>query len=130
VKKRERDFRLLALDLRDRPDHPFVLFNLGMTHLYATKEYEVAAHYLRRSLDCSDWRDSIVRKAYAMLTTTRIFTLDWDAAMVANEEGRSYYPEDAELLFQAGQIYQQVGRFDDARRALERLVERGDDPHY
>jgi glycosyltransferase involved in cell wall biosynthesis len=48
AKKRRRDFRLLELDLQDHPDHPFVLFNLGMTHLYATKEFEVAAHYLRR----------------------------------------------------------------------------------
>ena len=36
-----------------------------------TKEYEVAAQYLRRSLDESDWRDSIVRKAYAMITIAR-----------------------------------------------------------
>jgi glycosyltransferase involved in cell wall biosynthesis len=129
-RKRERDFRLLELDLRDRPDHPFVLFNLGMTHLYATKEYEVAAHYLRRSLDRSDWRDSIVRKAYAMLTTARICQQEWEAALAANEEGRGHYPDDAELLFQAGQVYQQLNRFDDARRALERLVEGREDPHY
>lgn len=129
-RKRRRDFRLLALDLRDRPDHPFVLFNLGMTHLYAAKDYEVAAHYLRRSLDRSDWRDSIVRKAYAMIVTARICQREWAAAIAANEEGRCYYPEDAELLFQAGQIYQELRRFDDARRALERLIEGKEDPHY
>jgi hypothetical protein len=130
VKKRRRDFRLLELDLRDRPDHPFVLFNLGMTYLYATREYEVAAHYLRRSLDRSHWADSIVRKAYAMLVTARTCQQEWAAAIQANEEGRSYYPEDAELLFQAGQIYPQLGRFEEARRVLERLVQGRDDPHY
>jgi glycosyltransferase involved in cell wall biosynthesis len=129
-KKRQRDFRLLELDLRDRPNHPFVLFNLGMTHLYATKEYEVAAHYLRRSLDESDWTDSIVRKAYAMITTARICQQDWGAAIAANEEGRSYYSDDAELLFQAGQIYQHVGRFSEARKALERLMDGREEPHY
>jgi glycosyltransferase involved in cell wall biosynthesis len=130
ARKRQRDFHLLELDLADHPDHPFILFNLGMTHLFATKEFEVAAHYLRRSLDGSDWRDSIVRKAYALLTTSRSCQLDWPAAVAANEEGRSYYPDDAELLFQAGQVYQQVGRFEEARGALERLVRGQDDPHY
>jgi glycosyltransferase involved in cell wall biosynthesis len=130
AKKRQRDFRLLELDLRDRPEHPFVLFNLGMTHLYATKEYEVAAQYLRRSLDRSDWKDSIVRKAYAMLATARICQLEWQAAVQVNEEGRGYYPDDAELLFQAGQIYQQLGRFDDARRAFERLIAGQEGEHY
>jgi RNA polymerase sigma factor (sigma-70 family) len=130
AKKRRRDFRLLELDLRDRPDHPFVLFNLGMTHLYATKEYEVAAHYLRRSLDRSHCSDSIVRKAFAMLTWARMCQGEWAAALAANEEGRSYYPDDAELLFQAGQLYQQVGRFDEARRALERLISEEEEPHY
>lgn len=130
AKKRRRDYHLLELDLQDRPDHPFVLFNLGMTYLYATKEYELAAHYLRRSLDHSHPADSIVRKAYAMLGTARICQGEWEAAIQANEEGRSHYPHDAELLFQAGQVYQQLGHFDAARRCLEQLTEGEEDEHY
>jgi glycosyltransferase involved in cell wall biosynthesis len=129
-KKRQRDFHLLELDLQENADHPFVLFNLGMTHLYATHEYELAAHYLRRSLDRSDWQDSIVRKAYAMLCTARTCQQEWSAALTANEDGRAYYPNDAELLFQAGQLYQEVARFDDARRALEQLIAGDEEPHY
>jgi glycosyltransferase involved in cell wall biosynthesis len=130
ARKRVRDFRLLELDLKDHPDHPFVLYNLGMTYLYATREYEAAAHSLRRSLDRSHPRDSIVRKAYAMLVTARICAGEWEAALQANEEGRGYYPEDAELLFQAGQLYQRFGAFEPARAALERLVRGEEDPHY
>jgi len=129
--KRLRDFRLLQRDIREHPNHPFVLFNLGMTYLYAVKEFEVAAHYLRRSLDASHWQDSIVRKAYALLTSARICQQDWEQAAAANEEGRTYYPDDAELLFQAGQIYQQVGRHPLAFEALDRLVrEQETSPHY
>ena len=128
--KRQRDFRLLELDIADRPDHPFTLFNLGMTHLYATKEYEVAAQYLQRSLNASHWRDSIVRKAYALLTMARICQQDWLLASLANKAGREHYPDDAELLFQAGQVYQHLGRFEEARAALERLLQGTDDPHY
>lgn len=130
ARKRHRDFRLLELDLQDHPDHPFILFNLGMTHLYATRDYEVAAHYLRRSLERSDPSDSIVRKAYAMLATAHSCTFDREAALRANEAGRRHYPEDAELLFQAGQLYQEVNRFAEARQALERLVTGQDDLHY
>src|SRR5205085_374011 len=130
AKKRRRDFRLLELDLKDHPDHPFTLFNLGMTYLYATHEYEVAAHYLQRSLDRSDWQDSIVRKAYALLVTARIAQSEWDAALAANEAGRRHYPDDAELLFQAGQLYEHAGRWEEARCCLERLTAGRDDPHY
>ncbi|MCW3100250.1 MAG: hypothetical protein JWL77_5868 [Chthonomonadaceae bacterium] len=129
-KKRHRDFLLLRLDLQERPDHPFVLFNFGMTYLYAAHEYEVAAQFLYRSIRRSYWQDSIVRKAYALLTTARICQQDWQAAVVANEEGRSHYPDDAELLFQAGQIYQNLDRHDQAHAALQRLIHQEEDRHF
>ena len=31
ARKLERDLRILELERRERPDHPFTLFNLGMT---------------------------------------------------------------------------------------------------
>lgn len=130
VLKRLRDFRLLELDLADHPDHPFVLYNLGMTYLYATHEYEVAAHYLRRSLERSHPADSIVRKAYAMLVAAHTQQEDWGLALAANETGRSFYPDDAELLFQAGQLLQRVGRMDEAGKVIVRLIQGTDDPHY
>jgi tetratricopeptide (TPR) repeat protein len=130
AKKRRRDFRLLYQELLENPDHPFVLFNLGMTYLYATRDYEVAAHYLRRSLDRSHWTDSIVRKAYAMLGTARICQGEWAEALAVNEAGRRHYSEDVELLFQAGQIYQQVDRSSEEEAALRRLVEGEDGPRY
>lgn len=130
AKKRQRDFRLLEMDLRDQPDHAFILFNLGMTYLFATREYEVAAHYLVRCLERSHPTDSIVRKAYALLTTARLWSQEIEAALAANEAGRRHYPEDAELLFQAGQLYQEVGRMEEARAALERLIAGEEAPHY
>lgn len=130
ARKRARDFRLLELDLADHPDHPFVLFNLGMTHLHAAGDYELAEHYLRRSLYHSDPGDSIVRKTYALLTTSLIRRELWRAALTINEQGRAHYPEDAELLFQAGQLYQQLGDWDAARTMLDRLVEGSEGVHY
>ena len=92
AQKRRRDFHLLELDLADRPEHPFVLFNLGMTYLYATREFEVATQYLRRSLQASHWRDSIVRKAYALLTTACICQRDWTGALRGQRGGARILP--------------------------------------
>ncbi len=123
AKKRRRDFPILEMDFRERPDHPFTLFNFGMTYLEGTREYEVAAHFLRRSLERCSPNDSIVAPADAKLVQARTAREEWGAAVQANEEGRQYYPDDPHLLFQAGQLYQVVGRLDEARRSLERLVE-------
>ncbi|MDQ3812599.1 MAG: glycosyltransferase, partial [Armatimonadota bacterium] len=48
-RKRERDLLLLEKDLQDRPDHPFVLFNIGMT-AYHLKDYAKAVPALERCL--------------------------------------------------------------------------------
>ena len=40
-----------------------MLFNLGMTYLYASREYEVAAQFLQRSIRHSHWKDSIAAKS-------------------------------------------------------------------
>ena len=45
-RKLERDLRLLQLELAERPEHPFTLFNLGMTHVHSGRFAE-AADYLR-----------------------------------------------------------------------------------
>ena len=127
--KRVRDFRLLEMELAEKPEQPFVMFNMGMTYLYRNQEYEVAAQFLRRSLSGWTWRATVVRKAYALLTTARMCQQNWPLALACNEEGRSYYPNDAELLLQASHIYQQLGRFNEAGLVLQQLITGTDEPH-
>jgi glycosyltransferase involved in cell wall biosynthesis/tetratricopeptide (TPR) repeat protein len=130
AKRRRRDFPLLERDLWEHPDDPFVLFNLGMTHLNSTQEREVAAHYLRRSLEASRGQHGMDRLAYPYLVRARMEQNDWEAALAVNEEGRARFPEHAELLLQAGALYEKLGRPAEARQALERLVLGGDEPQY
>src|SRR5205085_1992383 len=66
ARKRARDAKLLKLDLEERPDHPFVLFNLGMTDHYGG-EHEAAVSWLRRCIAVSPSGQSHLRKAYALL---------------------------------------------------------------
>ena len=53
AKKLERDMRLLLLELAERPEHPFTLFNIGMTLLHLNRPSD-AADCLRRSIRASD----------------------------------------------------------------------------
>ena len=66
LKKRERDLRLLLLELGELPNHPFTLFNLGMTYLDMKRPAE-ALPMLQRSLDGSAPADSIVRKLHYLI---------------------------------------------------------------
>lgn len=129
-KKRCRDFRLLELELRERPDHPFILFNMGLTHLYASRDYEAASQYLWRCIQASHPADSIYAKAHCMLIQARQAVGDWPGALRVNEHGRRSYPEDAELLYRAGQIHIQLQRWTEARDCLERLVGGRDEAQF
>ncbi len=70
-KKFERDLRILELELAERPEHPFTLFNLGMTYVHAGR-YNEATGYLRRSIARSNADESHLRKVYALLVYTEM----------------------------------------------------------
>ena len=61
ARKLERNIKILERELIERPDDPFVLFNLGSSAVQQ-KEYHAALGLLERSLALSAPRDSIVRK--------------------------------------------------------------------
>jgi GT2 family glycosyltransferase/tetratricopeptide (TPR) repeat protein len=127
ARKRQRDLRLLRLEEQEMPDHPFTLFNLGMTLLDAGKPEE-ALPYLRRSLRDSSPSDSIVRKLYALITDCHRNLGQPKEALAACQEGQRVCPNDAELLFVEGGLREGMG--DDAgaegcwRRLLGTKVER------
>ena len=49
AKKLARDLRILELEYQEKPDHPFTLFNLGMTYDQAG-DYEKAIGFLWQSI--------------------------------------------------------------------------------
>ena len=65
-RKLERDLRLLLIENDERPDDPFILFNLGSLY-HETNRPADALPLLRRSLERSRPRDSIVPKLHAMI---------------------------------------------------------------
>jgi len=128
-RKRERDLRLLSLELNERPNHPFTLFNLGMTY-FDMREYEKAVGFLAESIKHSDPRDSHVRKAYALLVGSYRFRGQHAQAWQICQEGRRVYAKDPELLFLQGILQHHFGRLGEAAASYEAVLSERDDDHF
>jgi len=128
-KKRQRDLRLLELELAERPEHPFTLFNLGMTHVHGSRFAE-AADYLRRGIARSGPDESHLRKAYALLVYAEMRLNRHEAALEACRRGRAMFPKDAELRFREGVLLHELGRHGEARRAYLDVLETGEERHF
>lgn len=119
--KYERDLKLLGLELADHPDHPFALFNLGMT--YADMEdFEKAVPALVRSLEVAGPDESHVRKAYALLIGS---LMQLDRTIEAHHwcsRGRRLFPDDLELAFRDGIIQHQQGHLEAAIHAYQEAL--------
>jgi tetratricopeptide (TPR) repeat protein len=128
-RKRERDLRLLGLDLKSHPDHPFVHFNMGMTALHLGN-LELAEEHLVRSIQLAGPGESHVRKAYALLVASHRRQGAWAAARRTCEEGLAVCPDDPELLFNLGITCHHTGEHATAEQSYRRILEgRTDGPH-
>jgi GT2 family glycosyltransferase/Flp pilus assembly protein TadD len=128
-RKLERDLRLLRLEDKDRPDHPYTLFNLGSVYHELGRPAE-ALPLLRRSLERSHPQDSIVRKLYA-LTASCLRSLNRpEEALAACAEGLGLYPDDAELLFAEASLREGRGDLDGAIDRLRRLQQPASGAHF
>ncbi|HVX12035.1 MAG TPA: glycosyltransferase [Pirellulales bacterium] len=116
ARKIERDLRLLELDLQERPDHPFVYFNLGMTYGEAER-WEEAILALKRSLTLSDPGESQVRKTYALLAANLMKLGRHSDALETCAEGLRLFPREAELLFRQGMLHHEAGLLAKAERS-------------
>jgi O-antigen biosynthesis protein len=128
-RKRARDLRLLRLELAERPEHPFTLFNLGMTRAHGS-QFAEAADYLKRSIARSNPDESHLRKAYALLVYAEMRLDHREEALAVCRRGRGLFPRDAELRFREGVLLHELGRLDEARRAYLEVLEHRDDRHF
>lgn len=121
-RKLERDFKLLHLDLQERPDHPFVLFNLGMTYA-DTQEHLEAVSWLIRCIEVSGPQESHVSKAYALLISSLMQMGDLEHAALACERGRKLFPNDKELAFREAMVAHARGNLADSVRIYREVLE-------
>lgn len=121
AKKRKRDIKLLKLDLKDRPNHPFCLFNLGMTYHY-TSEHHKAVEWLRKSINASTPAESQLRKAYALLGASLRALGRTKEAEAALRQGLEVVPGDPEIQFYLAQMAAERGDPDAAATLYEALL--------
>ena len=115
AKKLERDLKLLKLEESEQPDHPFTLFNLGMTHL-EMKRGEQAAHYLERTIAVAGPQESHVPKAFSLLIQALSDLGRREEAWQRCEAAIARYPDDPELSFRAGVLAHHFDRHEEAER--------------
>ena len=121
-RKLDRDRALLAEELHDRPDDPFVRFNLGAIAV-ELQDWAGALPHLQRGLDGSAPRASITAKLHALLART-LQNLDRpEEALEACRRGLVLEPDDAELLFRRGLLHRQGGDTDAAEVCWRRILE-------
>jgi tetratricopeptide (TPR) repeat protein len=120
-KKLERNLRLLHLDLAERPNDAFTLFNLGWAFADLGRIAE-AIPLLQRSLQYSHNADSITPKLYSLLTQCHHRLGQFEQAWAVCQAGHVRHPEDAELLFLKGQLCRQRGDRAGARACWVQLL--------
>jgi len=129
ARKFTRDFKLLALDLTQHPDHPFVLFNLGMTHADAG-QHDQAIHYLTRCINVSGPQESHLRKAYALLIGALMQLDRLTEAQACLTDSLRLFPDDKELLFRQAMLLHQTGQLPDAEQTYLRILQEPTERHF
>ena len=129
-KKRERDLRILERELTERPDHPFTLFNLGMTFVDGGRFAEAAEATCAGALLRSGPEESHLRKAFALLLYAEMRLDDRGRAQDTCRRAVELFPHDAELRFREGVLLHDLGRLEEARRAYLDVLENREERHF
>ncbi len=120
-RKLDRDASILRQELAERPDDPFVLFNLGAIGI-ERQDGRQALGYLRHSLARSAPTDSITRKLYALIARAHQMLGEPQQAIAACAEGLAIDPDDAELTFREAIVRRHIGDRDGAERCWRRIL--------
>ncbi len=123
AKKHLRDRRLLKLDYRENPDHPFILFNIGMT-LHYFGWHRAAIRVLMRCIRFSTASETHTKKAYSLLAVSQRTLNRLADARATLASGLDAALEDPELLYHSGRLAELEGKPTEAVWYYERLVNR------
>jgi glycosyltransferase involved in cell wall biosynthesis len=120
-RKLDRDSKILREELAERPNDPFVLFNLGSIAI-ERRDWRQAIECLRRSLAGSAQTDSMTRKLYALIARAHQMLGEPNQAIAACSEGLAIDPNDAELTFREAVVRRHIGDRDGAERCWRRIL--------
>ena len=117
-RKLQRDCMILEAE---RPDNPFVLFNLGAIAV-ERQDWSTALGHLQRSLRGSAPTDSIVRKLFALIARCHQMLGDVPSALGACSEGLRIDPSDAEPHFRKAVLHRKAGQPAEAEACWRRIL--------
>ena len=120
-RKLDRDCRILREELAERPDDPFMLFNLGSIAIERA-DWDEALGYLRRSLAGSAPTDSITRKLFALIARAHQMHGRFSDGTGCCAEGLSFDPDDAELWFRKAVVHRHRGEPAEAEQCWRRIL--------
>ena len=121
ARKLVRDEAILRTELAERPDDPFVLFNLGSIAI-ERQDWRPAIPLLRKSLAGSATSDSITRKLFALIARCHQMLGDSAAALQTCAQGLALDPDDAELLFRRAVVHRHRGETTEAESCWRRIL--------
>jgi tetratricopeptide (TPR) repeat protein len=121
ARKLDRNIRILEREVKERPNDPFVLFNLGQSAV-EKREWDQALGYLGRSLAGSAPTDSIVRKIYALIARVHQTMGNLQEALGTCAEGLKLDGEDAELWFRKAVVHRHLGERAEAERCWRLIL--------
>ena len=121
ARKLDRDTKILQEELKDRPDDPFTLFNLGSIAI-ERKDWREALKFLNRSLERSAPTDSITRKLFALIARAHQMLDHSEAALRVCADGLKLDPEDAELWFRKAVVHRHRGESREAETCWRRIL--------
>ncbi|HEY3783569.1 MAG TPA: glycosyltransferase [Fimbriimonadaceae bacterium] len=113
ARKRQRDEPLLLKDHAERPDHPYPMFNLGMTRHFE-RRFEEAIKWLEMSINASDPAASHLRKAFVLLGNSWFELGNVDRALEEYRRGIALVGEDPELRYRIGIVLSDQGKHEAA----------------
>jgi GT2 family glycosyltransferase/tetratricopeptide (TPR) repeat protein/2-polyprenyl-3-methyl-5-hydroxy-6-metoxy-1,4-benzoquinol methylase len=128
-RKKQRDLKLLHLEHQERGEHPFTLFNLGMTYA-DIRRFEQAADYLRRCIACSELSESHLRKAYALFVYVLVQLGFMEEAWQNSTEGLRLFPKDPELTFRLAILLHERGQLEQSAQTYLALLRDQPERHF
>jgi tetratricopeptide (TPR) repeat protein len=112
----------LDLDLAERPEDAFTLFNIGWTLLDLGRNEEALAH-LEHALRQTAPSSSTLRKLHHLLAITARSLGRADDALARCRAGLKAFPDDVELLLEEGQMLRDRGDLFGAEQSWLRLLD-------
>jgi tetratricopeptide (TPR) repeat protein len=116
-----RDSKILLEELAERPDDPFVLFNLGSIAV-ERQDWTGALEFLNRSLAGSAPSDSITRKLFALIARAHQMLGNLPGALQVCADGLRLDADDAELLFREAVLHRKLGEVELAESCWRRIL--------